>query len=239
MRERGLILHKGRGFNGMDVVVIATLKTSNRKTGDMVQVWILPDKLKPTEAVKCGLDEAVCGDCRHRLDKTCYVNVGQAPQQVWKTYKADKYLDVRDRQDLLAKYIKGRKVRLGAWGEPVLIPIKILDQVVEHSSGWTGYTHQWARYPEYKKYLMASVDMVRDKVRALQHGWRTFRVDRDYENVYGDEVICPADSHDVQCADCTLCNGSKSKCGKSVTIMAHGRGASKFNKWSNLNEVYL
>ena len=49
--NNGLILFKGRSLiNDMPIVVIATgLKavTSNKKTGDMIQTWILYDGIEP------------------------------------------------------------------------------------------------------------------------------------------------------------------------------------------------
>ncbi len=54
--NNGLILFKGRSLiNDMPIVVIATgLKavTSNKKTGDMIQTWILYDGLEPHKAFK-------------------------------------------------------------------------------------------------------------------------------------------------------------------------------------------
>jgi hypothetical protein len=57
------------------------LNPENRKTGNMIQVWILCANESPVAAVKSGSDGIVCGDCKHRgngfSDRTCYVNVGQ------------------------------------------------------------------------------------------------------------------------------------------------------------------
>ena len=40
---KGYVLHEGPSpFDGQPIVSIATLHSSNRKTGDMVQTWILP-----------------------------------------------------------------------------------------------------------------------------------------------------------------------------------------------------
>ena len=59
------------------IVVIATLKTRNRKTGDMVQIWILNRNESPVDSVRNGSDSIVCFDCPHRgrgfQKRTCYV----------------------------------------------------------------------------------------------------------------------------------------------------------------------
>ena len=78
----GFVLFEGPSqLDGLPVVVIATLKTSNVKTGNMVQTWILRQDLNPVEASKIGADASVCGNCVHRHfhDGPCYVNLGQAP----------------------------------------------------------------------------------------------------------------------------------------------------------------
>ena len=48
---KGYVLHEGPSpFDGQPIVSIATLHSSNRKTGDMVQTWILPRDLHPLDA---------------------------------------------------------------------------------------------------------------------------------------------------------------------------------------------
>ena len=49
-------------------------KSANRKTGDMSQLSILTEDIKPTEAIKTRQDGLICGDCPLRHGKGCYVN---------------------------------------------------------------------------------------------------------------------------------------------------------------------
>ena len=50
-KAKGFILYEGASMlDGAPIVVIATMKTSNRKTGDMVQTWILRSDVNPVEA---------------------------------------------------------------------------------------------------------------------------------------------------------------------------------------------
>ena len=64
---KGYVLHEGPSpFDGQPIVSIATLHSSNRKTGDMVQTWILPRDLHPLDVVKTGQDSCICGQCPHR-----------------------------------------------------------------------------------------------------------------------------------------------------------------------------
>ena len=51
----GYALHEGPSpFDDKPIVSIATLHSSNRKTGDMVQSWILPRDLHLFDAAKDG-----------------------------------------------------------------------------------------------------------------------------------------------------------------------------------------
>ena len=47
----------------MMVVTGLVTASSNHKTGDMLQTWIMRKDMPPHEAVKTGHDYAVCGDC--------------------------------------------------------------------------------------------------------------------------------------------------------------------------------
>ncbi len=94
---RGVILWEGNSpLDGSPIVCVATFKTSNRKTGNMVQTWILKSNVNPVAAIKDGSDQSICGGCYHRgckdssgkviRKRSCYFNVGQAPNPVYKGY---------------------------------------------------------------------------------------------------------------------------------------------------------
>src|SRR5215831_14936600 len=100
-------------FEDADYVVIATLRSENVKTGDMIQLWILPRNESPVDAVRNGHDSVVCFDCKHRGDgfqgRVCYVNVAQGPNSVWRAYRKGSYpmLDTAE----YVRVFSGRKVR--------------------------------------------------------------------------------------------------------------------------------
>src|ERR1035437_1299653 len=67
-------------FNGKEIVVIATFRSRNEKTGSMIQVWILSAHEKPTDAATGGRDVTTCGPCPLRNRSSgglglCYVNL--------------------------------------------------------------------------------------------------------------------------------------------------------------------
>jgi hypothetical protein len=222
--SNGFVIHEDESR-----VIIATgfSKTSdNRKTGDMIQIWILCKAVDPVRAIKEGLDRLICGSCVHRGDGTgsgrsCYVNVGQAPLGIWRAWRAGKYPTLQF-MDCFA----GRKVRFGAYGDPTHIPIGLALAIAGVSSGWTGYTHQW-RKPSlqgWKTLLMASVDSVAELVIARSMGWSTFRVGSEAS---AGESLCASERVGTPCADCLLCAGSRGGL-ESVHIPAHGTGARHF-----------
>jgi hypothetical protein len=222
----GFILHE----DSQRVIIATGFETAsdNRKTGDMIQVWILVKSVSPTEAIKSGLDRLICGSCVHRGDghgkeRSCYVNVGQAPLGIWRAWKAGAYLPLPS-----ASVFAGRKVRFGAYGDPTWIPLSLALAIAGVSSGWTGYTHQW-RKPSlqgWRSLLMASVDSIAELVIARSLGWSTFRVtpDLDHHTV---ETLCASDRNGTPCVDCLACAGARSGV-RSIHIPVHGTGARHF-----------
>ena len=216
---QGYILHE----DGERVVIAVGFKrpSSNRKTGKMIQVYILVKGTHPVLAKQQGLDFAVCGNCAIR--NACYVQLGKGPAMVWKTYRAGKYPRLTD-----YSVFAGRMVRWGAYGDPAFIPLEIVRQISSVAAGWTGYTHQWRNplFAAYRAYLMASVETIEGMEQAQLHGWRTFRVaavgmlrNLDIQR----EIICANTIRGVTCADCGLCNGTATRA-KSIVIEAHGAG---------------
>ncbi len=233
--SNGAILWEGLSeLNGAPIVVIATglrRPSANPKTGPMVQVWILPRDVNPHRATRSGEDASVCGDCPLRYqasvargsgDAVCYVRTSDAPSAVWKTYQAGKY--PRGRLGLLA----GRRVRLGAYGDPAAVPFEVWVDHLEGARGWTGYTHQWRTCdPRLAGLVMASCDSPLDAARARWSGWRTFRGKLAEEPAYRGEVVCPATEEGgmrSSCDRCLLCDGSSGLMDKraSITITVHG-----------------
>jgi hypothetical protein len=224
----GFILHEDTHR-----VIIATgfeSPSDNRKTGDMIQVWILVKSVSPTEAIKSGLDRLICGSCVHRgheengrfgVDRSCYVNPGQAPQGIWKAWKAGRYSPLRSLECFV-----GRKVRFGAYGDPTHIPLSLALAIAGVASGHTGYTHQWRKpsLQPWRSILMASVDSVAELVIARSLGWSTFRVGS--EASVG-ESLCASEAIGTPCMDCLLCAGNRNGL-ESVHIPPHGTGARHF-----------
>lgn len=220
----GFILHEDT-----QRVIIATgfaKASDNRKTGDMVQIWILVKACDPVEAIRTGLDRLICGSCVHRGDghgggRSCYVNAGKAPLVIYRAWRAGNYPPFRH-WDLFT----GRRVRFGAYGDPTHLPLSLALAIAGVSSGWTGYTHQWRKpsLQPWKTILMASVDSVAELVIARSLGWSTFRVGSEAQP---SEQLCASEAIGTPCAVCLLCAGARGGL-ESVHIPPHGNGAGHF-----------
>jgi len=221
-------------IDGSTIGLLATLQSSNIKTDNMIQTWILREDQTPVEAVKSGADESICGGCMHRAkdgkDRSCYVNVGQAPNAIWRSWKAGKYPKVNP-LEFSEYYSAYRALRLGAYGDPAAVPFDVIDAAM-HSKWmkWTGYTHQWKWCDvRFSKFLMASVETLAEKDYANTLGYRTFRVLKEGEEPEDDEIYCPNFLNNlIKCMSCGLCNGASHK--YNIAIPVHGFGVTNFNR---------
>ena len=222
----GFILHEDSAR-----VIIATgfdSPSENRKTGDMIQIWILVRDCDPVEAIRQGLDRLICGSCRHRGDghggsRSCYVNVGQAPLGIWRAWKAGHYAPFQ-----YLSVFSGRKVRFGAYGDPTWLPLPLALAIAGVASGWTGYTHQWRKptLQGWRSILMASVDTTAELIIARSMGWSTFRVSPDHDH-HAMETLCASERNGTPCSICLGCPGARNG-QRSVFIPAHGTGRRHF-----------
>jgi hypothetical protein len=241
----GIILYKGKSvIDGKLIVVVATGfagKSSNEKTGDMIQTWILRPDVPPIMAIKTGHDFSVCGDCKHKHIGSCYVNVAHGPHNVFYAYQNDRY--VRFDIDKHSKLFEGRSIRLGSYGDPAAVPTHIWETVCGLTIAHTGYTHQWnTRFvkPELKNFCMASCDNEKEQVKAKSLGWRTFRVRTDVDQpLLENEFVCPASmeyGQKTSCIKCKACMGLGANTKKDPVIVVHGldHKIKKFNKGMKL-----
>ena len=238
-KPTGYIIYKGPSLlDGKPIVAIALTGSSNRKTGDMVQTYILADNgERPTTNQRTGADASICGDCKHRPINggACYVVTAQGPTMVFKSYQAGKY--PTDNGEA-SKASAGRMVRLGTYGDPSAVPSSVWLKLLARAKGNTGYTHQWhnptlpkAEQDFLKSHCMASADTPEEMTLARAKQWRTFRVRLAGEALGAKESICPASDEGgkkLQCATCGLCNGISSGRKGSIAIINHGYTKSRY-----------
>lgn len=241
-KKIGYVIYRGPSeLDGAPIVVIATgfgTKSTNVKTGAMIQTWIMREDVSPLEAVHSGADESICGKCPHRgtvvtlpdgltrnKQRTCYVLEFQAPLSVWRAYKRGSYIDATGyTAEQTEELFRERIVRMGSYGDPAAVPGRVWALATTLAKRWAGYTHQW-RHQEagsvFPLLLMASVDSPEEATEAQALGWRTFRVGGD---VFANEVSCPASKEAgerTNCDKCGLCAGSFREA-RNIVIKPHG-----------------
>lgn len=205
---------------GDPIYAIATAQNGNRKIGPMLQVYIIPGG-SPLAALKSGKDAAVCGDCAMRGDhgqrRACYVYM-PGVDNIWQArHKAAKLTPAE-----FAKLVAGLQLRIGAYGDPVAVPLDVWMPMLDTAAGWTAYSHAWRRphAQPYRAWCMASVDSEAEQQQACRLGWRTFRVRGSAIAPVGvNEVVCPASEeggHRTVCANCELCRGRSRESAESL-----------------------
>jgi hypothetical protein len=229
---RNVLFYDGPSMlTGARILAIATAQNGNRKIGHMLQLWIMP-AISPIAAVRLGADAAVCGDCRlrgdgHGAQRTCYVEYWRAVENIWQAREKARQMT----PSAFGAVVRGLQLRIGAYGDPVAIPLHVWRPLLAAAGGWTAYTHQWrTAHQDYRAWCMASVDSLEEQREASALGWRTFRIRQYGDDLQGTEVICPASEeggHRAVCADCELCRGAARQA-KHIAIKAHGSGAKWF-----------
>lgn len=224
----GVTLYDGPSLiDGKRIVAVATgikEKSANRKTGKMIQVWIIRTDQHPNEALKNGDDESVCGSCKHRHFRSCYVNIAHGPAHVWKAWSLGKYAEYSD--DCLS-YFSGKYIRFGAYGDPAAVPTEVWARLSMVAAGTTGYTHRWKKCdPELKNYCMASTELESEAIEAKSRGWKTFYVRTPGTELPAGYFECPASKASGQrltCQECMACSGGEGREGQGMpSIEAHG-----------------
>lgn len=246
MKSNGAVLWRGPSLlDGAPIVVIAVglaNASSNRKTGAMLQTYILREDIDPIAALRTGADVSICGQCPHRgvalepgqepyadgphARRTCYVNVGQGPLGVWRAYKRGVYASRGEGWQAIAQLGRDRIVRLGTYGDPAAVPAFVWSELTYYAKGHTGYTHQWRTADSaLRRLCMASADSLADAAEAQAAGWRTFRVAMPCDPPRAaNEAVCPASAEagrKLTCAQCLACAGANGRRG-SIVIQAHG-----------------
>jgi hypothetical protein len=222
----GIELYNGPSMlDGSPIIAVLILKSMNSKTGDMMQLHIIRADMAPLMASKKKLDAAICGNCPHKHSDggACYVNIGQGPTVVYKTWKAGKYPVYTSEHDTR---ISSRKVRLGAYGDPAAVPYSILKHLTDTALGFTGYTHQ-IDHPNFDsrvlEFCQISTDTEKQTKQAYKYKRGTFRVVTDKVQALPYETECLADSKGIECRDCMQCDGTS-----NIFILVHGSRKSNF-----------
>lgn len=237
--SNGVVFYEGPSvLDGNPIVAIATgiiIPSMNRKTGFMIQTWIMNADLPPLDAVRSGEDKSICGNCPLRGDhgkrRACYVTLHDVPTRVWHAWKDRRYPKPED-----ARWAKDRYIRFGSYGDPTAVPFAIWNDLAKRAAGWTGYTHEWRRteFQVFRRLLMASIEKPEDAWTAWSFGWRTYRIRLPNDELMPFESVCPASNEagwKSSCLICGQCDGSRPfDVRRSYAIVAHGSRVSAYAK---------
>lgn len=224
-------------LDGSPIVGLATTSVStNVKTGDVIQTYIIRSDIDPHSATKTGDDSSVCGDCPLRPSETgvCYVITVRGPNAVYRAYMNKGAEDLSAiPKEKIKKLFRGRSIRLGSYGDPAAIPLAAWDKLVAYAATWTGYTHQWRQCEQgLSRYCQASCDKPSEVIEANQLGWGTYLVipkeAKGQRQIGGKNmIVCPYYKIGVQCNRCHLCNGQSKR---NIYVHAHGSNANKLKE---------
>lgn len=251
--KSSIVIYSGPSMlDGSPIVVLASTGSSNVKTGQMVQTWIMRADMHPSEASSTSNDSSVCGKCprRHSLGGDCYVQIVHAPRSVWESW---------DRQGRpgtnwteigailpLQQDARDHGLRLGSYGDPMAVPsevwIDLISALMPRSV--VGYTHQWRQTFDqhaaewYRLHLMASCDSVEEATIARDLGWRFFLATDSNDPQIDRVVQCPATraENPLTCRECGACSGAGVNPNKvSIFLTEHGmRSQSKAKRSASL-----
>lgn len=227
---------------GVTVINIVRFAGGNTKTGRLLDTWHFVKGVSFHKARHNGEhDAAVCGGCPYRpkdgeKQGGCYVT-GLALLGMEKSFDAGNYPHWTtfgdDLETVLAMAGQGRNVRLGQYGDPVVMGHDNVAALVSFAKSFNGYTHQWKddQFDWAQGYMMASADTPDEMIAADSAGWRCFTPHSpDMETpealakvrAAGLKALkCPTES--TKCNVCPVkCNGTSSKVKHHVLIKSHG-----------------
>ena len=214
-----------------DTVAIATAASNNVKTGPMIQIWIMARNVHPVESRRTGHDATLqCQGCPYASNQGCYVSPLPL-MALYRTYKKGGYSHLQIGSAEWNSFFEGGSVRFGAYGNPSMLPLALVQDIAERAYSHTGYFHDWNIMPmelakSYGRFFMASCEP-HNVEHAQNLGLRTFTVVSEAPKGRAIGIECLADAKGVQCIDCGLCDGNarsatRSKPLPSVWIRAHG-----------------
>lgn len=238
-----------------DVQTYLAARTDNDKTGDVPTVWIGINRQQARascDAVGCKLRPWALD--RKKDTPVCYAHGGTPAMGLSSIERSHERgtLNLNDEEMLRKRSKSARFVRIGALGDPGVMPwgwwYRIRRLAKKYKLKTIAYTHGWRSRPDLVGMTMASVDSLAEAVEAKAMGFQVAVATREV-NALDKQVklpdgstgiVCPAiytkaaGKPMVQCNQCLKCTGDNPDL--TVIFPDHGPGApsrrkaaSKFN----------
>lgn len=229
-----MIIYQGPSlYDGREIAVVAACldgRSSNMKTGPMVQLYVVPYDRNPIEAIRHGDDHSTCGNCP--IKSGCYTHSGNSingMNAVWSALQRGLYGRKPASKAEQKRAFRNRYVRFGAYGNCSAAPFEAYQTILAVAAGITCYIHDWQTAdPRWSAVSMASVETVADMEIANSMGYATFRVVRDAKtDRVSSEKICAYEKSGnvLPCIACMKCDGQHG----NIIVSAHGSGKKRFN----------
>jgi hypothetical protein len=201
---------------------------------DIAEILPAKQRAQLIKRIKTAQDK---GQDTINIERPCYVIVSQAPTIIYKAYQRGLYREATPEE--AAQYVRGRALRIGAYGDSAALPIGVVEPLADAADTVTNYTHSgcydMSRAKQLAQFTMLSADNLKQAKRYWKTGARTFRVSSDWTLIDGvrrvndisdGESQCPKTiSKKVSCIDCGLCDGLRRGIKSSIVAPAHGNGA--------------
>jgi len=229
-----MIEHK---FKKDGVIHVIQCKPSANKKIGMFSMVIQTYHFSEEQFIDFKDDAKNCLDCPYSYNmnggKTggCYTHSGMQGMGLRSMLRRLKKLEIPDydKQSFnnFVSYIKQFPIelcRLGAYGEPCLLPLRLIGKLVKLSKAHSGYTHQWGKeqYKGYSKYLMASTHNMFETAIANDLGFRAFESSKKMDKKM---PMCPAAKEfkgkSKTCVQCAACCGTVKKQTNNIFIFKH------------------
>lgn len=215
-------------FHDKEIVhVLQTKPSSNKKLGIGIVMQTYHFSLQQVIHNDLTLDKDNCRLCPLSYVKGdgqsqgCYCHKGlqrfgliSMLKKLHRIYHEDKiklfHQEKFDNYKINSKTANPILLRLGAYGEAVLMPFEVVDGLVGCAKNFTAYTHLWDKpeYQKYSKYFMASTHGYFETLVANSMGFRAFEsaIESDVKT-----PICPAAKEfkhkKKTCIQCGACDG--------------------------------
>jgi hypothetical protein len=225
-------------WSNWNVVAIATTESDNIKTGPMIQIWLIDRNLHPVENIRLGKDSTLqCAGCPFASGEGCYVSPLPL-MAIWRKFQRNEYPTLSLFSPEWDAFWKGKAVRFGAYGNPSLLPLPVVESIAGLARRHTGYFHDWKNMSQdearaYGRFFMVSCEPW-NVAQAQSLGLRTFIVLPAGAKPPAGSLECLADSKGLTCAECGLCDGTERSNRRttplpSIWIEAHGFKTRKAN----------
>lgn len=202
--------------------------------------------MHPHESRSTGADSSnQCAGCPLASGNGCYVSVNPL-SAIWRKHTSpNPYEPMSMGTPEWRKFFRGKAVRFGAYGNPSMLPLAMVESIAKLARKHTGYFHDWHSMPverarAYGRFFMASCES-HNYERAQDLGLRTFTTQPIAGDVPKDAGMeCLADSHGLSCAECGLCDGTNRRNGRlpNVWIRVHGYQTKKANAATSAPNIF-